>query len=131
MTSQSTSVLIPCGIDGCTNIVKWMFERGEPQTYSDPGLPDIWLPLEGCDEIKSRSEIDGFEVSHTEILAINDDNQTRCNRISVESFDNDMEYCDYDIEIEVLKTNKKVLETSETQIYCDEDGTVIILGPVV
>lgn len=89
---------MPCGIDGCTNMVTWEYNPGEPMTRNHPSEPAMWIP-NGCEVTKqipirwnvlttSRHPLqETIKVTHCEILAGDDNACQRVESALAESFE--------------------------------------------
>jgi hypothetical protein len=75
-----TTLVLTCGIDGCTSLVSAEWEPGEPMTRNYPGYPGCWYPF------NHRIE----EPDDNHINRLEDDFNTRCDQIAAQSFDNDI-----------------------------------------
>ena len=83
---METTLILSCGIDGCTELVHAEYDPGEPQTRDYPGYLGFWFAHTHGNEFGPKIG----DNEHLDILCDDDNFHVRCDQIASESFDNDV-----------------------------------------
>lgn len=83
---MNTTLILACGVDGCTSLVTAEYEPPERMTRDFPGYPGYWYAFKHDDNFAPKIG----DSDHIDKLADSDDFHVRCDQIASQSFDNDV-----------------------------------------